>query len=196
MPKACFTRKEISIFAVKSSWSLLPLEHKYKFEQYPKFSLVRLCLCSTMSPKMFSQLSFVALLVLSPIITAVPAPKPNHTSAPASKVPAVPPPPVVSSQVTGHTSHGPFSGKPTTTGALSLSVLAPSIPALPPNPTATTYPSDGKLHDPEPAPYTPAGGLGTNGTEPVYNAKSDFDYESLVKTTRLLFNFENTSDMF
>ena len=36
------------------------------------------------------------------------------------------------------------------------------------------------LHDPEPAPYTPAGGLGTNGTEPVYNAKSDFDYESLA----------------
>lgn len=135
-----------------------------------------------MTPKMFSPLSFVALLVLSPMINAVPAPKPHYTSVPASKVPAVPPPPVVSSQVTGHTSHGPFSGTPTTTGALSLSVLAPSIPALPPNPTATTYPSDGKLHDPEPAPYTPAGGLGTNGTEPVYNAKSDFDYESLVKT--------------
>jgi len=26
----------------------------------------------------------------------------------------------------------------------------------------------------------PAGGLGTNGTEPIYNVKSDFDYESLV----------------
>jgi len=31
-----------------------------------------------------------------------------------------------------------------------------------------------------PAPYTPAGGLGTNGTLPVYNVKSDFDYESLA----------------
>ncbi len=65
-------------------------------------------------------------------------------------------------------------------GALSTTVLAASIPALPPNPTATTYPSDGKLHNPEPAPYTPAGGLGTNGTLPIYNVKSDFDYESLV----------------
>lgn len=88
--------------------------------------------------------------------------------------------PVISSQVTGPTSHGPFSGQPTTTGALSLSVLASSIPALPPNPSATTYLADGTLQDPQPAPYTPAGGLGTNGTEPVYNAKSDFDYQSLA----------------
>jgi Ferritin-like domain len=43
-----------------------------------------------------------------------------------------------------------------------------------------TYPSDGQLHDPQPAPYVPAGGGGTNGTEPVYNAKSDFDYQSLA----------------
>jgi hypothetical protein len=94
---------------------------------------------------------------------------------------AAPAPPVVASFL-GATSHGLFSGIPTTTGALSTSVLAASIPALPPNPTATTYPSDGQLHDPQPAPYTPAGGLGTNGTEPVYNVKSDFDYESLVWT--------------
>ena len=36
------------------------------------------------------------------------------------------------------------------------------------------------IDSPEPAPYTPAGGLGTNGTLPVYNVKSDFDYESLA----------------
>ena len=47
-------------------------------------------------------------------------------------------------------------------------------------PIETTYPSDGQLHGPEPAPYTPAGGLGTNGTEPVYKPQSDFDYESLA----------------
>lgn len=136
-----------------------------------------------MNLNMFSQLPFVALIVLVHVINAVPAPK-HYTTVPAASIPpAVSPPPVVSSQLTGHTSHGPYSGTPTTTGALSLSVLAPSIPALPPNPSATTYPSDGQLHDPEPAPYTPAGGLGTNGAEPVYNAKSDFDFESLVTTT-------------
>ena len=114
-------------------------------------------------------------------VSVLAAPAPQATSdVPSTTIAAAEAPPVVSSQVTGLTSHGPFSGQPTTTGALSLSVLAASIPALPPNPTATTYPSDGNLHDPQPAPYTPAGGLGTNGTEPVYNAKSDFDYESLA----------------
>ena len=123
----------------------------------------------------------VIIFALTRSAVAAPAPQPSYHDASVYRVaPHGPPPPVVSPEVTGHTSHGPFSGVPTTTGALSLSVLAASIPALPPNPTATTYPSDGKLHDPEPAPYTPAGGLGTDGTEPVYNAKSDFDYESLV----------------
>lgn len=130
---------------------------------------------------MLSQPVFTSFLLLLSAVTAVPAPQPDHASVPASSVVSAPLPPVVSPDTTGTTSHGPFSGVPTTTGALSLSVLAASIPALPPNPTATTYPSDGQLHDPEPAPYTPAGGLGTNGTEPVYNAKSDFDFESLVR---------------
>ena len=130
---------------------------------------------------MYSKPSVATILVIVPLAFAVPAPQAGYYSAPASVVvPAVPAPPVVSSQVTGVTTHGPFTGVPTTTGALTTVVLVASIPALPPNPTATTYPSDGKLHAPEPAPYTPAGGLGTNGTEPVYNAKSDFDYESLV----------------
>lgn len=124
---------------------------------------------------MFTKSFAASLLAFAPLAVAAPAPQASvYEPAP------VPAPPVRSSQVTGATSHGPFSGMPTTTGALSTTVLAASIPALPPNPTATTYPSDGKLHNPEPAPYTPAGGLGTNGTEPVYNAKSDFDYESLV----------------
>ncbi|KAI9853216.1 MAG: hypothetical protein M1824_001521 [Vezdaea acicularis] len=64
--------------------------------------------------------------------------------------------------------------------AITTSVLAPSIPALPPGPDATSYPRDGKLHAPEPAPYTPAGGLGTNGSEPVYVVQSDFDFESIA----------------
>merc|ERR1711964_476250 len=79
----------------------------------------------------------------------------------------------------GVTSHGPYSGTPTTTGALSNSPAGTAIPMLPPNPTAT-YSPDGTLHDQQPIPYTPAGGLGTNGTEPVYRVQSDFDYQSIL----------------
>lgn len=82
--------------------------------------------------------------------------------------------------VTNVTSHGPYTGPPpTTTGALSTSVLASSIPALPAESSKYDYPADGDLHADEPAPYTPAGGLGTNGTEPVYRVQSDFDYQSI-----------------
>lgn len=86
----------------------------------------------------------------------------------------------VSSIPTGATSHGPYSGTPTTTGAVSFSPTAASIAPLPPNPTATYYNTDGELTEPQPAPYTPAGGLGTNGTEPRYMVESDFDYESIM----------------
>ncbi|KAI1809707.1 hypothetical protein GGS20DRAFT_264391 [Poronia punctata] len=83
--------------------------------------------------------------------------------------------------VTNVTSHGPYTGPPpTTTGALSTTVLATAIPHLPPEPYKLQYPADGKLHAPEPAPYTPAGGLGTNGSEPVYRVQSDFDYQSIA----------------
>ncbi|GAO18900.1 uncharacterized protein UV8b_02774 [Ustilaginoidea virens] len=82
---------------------------------------------------------------------------------------------------TNVTSHGPYTGPPaTTTGALSTTVLAPSIPALPPAEDAFRYPADGKLHAPQPAPYTPNGGIGTNGSAPVYRVQSDFDYQSLA----------------
>lgn len=89
-------------------------------------------------------------------------------------------PPRVSSNVTGPTSHGPYSGTATTTGAVSNQVLASSIPALPPNPTATYYNADGVLLNPQPAPYTPNGGLGTNGSQPRYMVESDFDFESIA----------------
>jgi hypothetical protein len=91
----------------------------------------------------------------------------------------VPAPPVVSSQVTGKTSRGAYSGlAPTTTGALSLNVQAASIAPVPALPL--TYPSDGQLHSNQPAPYVPYGGLGTNGTPSEYVMKSDFDYESIA----------------
>lgn len=77
--------------------------------------------------------------------------------------------------------HTSFHGTPTVSGALNgTSTIAMSISSLSVAPEATTYPSDGKLHDAQPAPFVPAGGVGTNGTTPVYNAKSDFDFQSLV----------------
>lgn len=83
--------------------------------------------------------------------------------------------------VTNVTSHGPYDGpSPSTTGALSTSVVAPSVPALPPPDDAFNYPADGQLHGDQPAPYTPSGGLGTNGSAPVYRVQSDFDYQSLA----------------
>jgi hypothetical protein len=106
----------------------------------------------------------------------------SYAGIPASEIPgatnAVPP--VISSQVTGHTSHGPFSGTPTTTGAISNSPAGTTIPMLPPNPTALVYNPNGTLNNQEPIPYQPAGGLGTNGTEPVYRVQSDFDYQSVL----------------
>jgi len=85
-----------------------------------------------------------------------------------------------SSMPTGATSHGPFSGQPTTTGAVSNAPINATIPALPPNPTATYYNTNGQLQHREPIPYTPAGGLGTNGSLPRYMVNSDFDYESIT----------------
>ncbi|KAJ5101833.1 hypothetical protein NUU61_004055 [Penicillium alfredii] len=76
--------------------------------------------------------------------------------------------------------HTSFIGTPTTTGALTASSVGSGIPTGSVAPAATSYPSDGKLHSAQPAPFVPAGGVGTNGTIPVYNAKSDFDYESLA----------------
>lgn len=68
----------------------------------------------------------------------------------------------------------------TTTGAVESVVTATAIPVLPPGPDATSYVNlDGKLQADQPAPYTPAGGLDTNGSEPVYTVQSDFDFESL-----------------
>jgi len=102
-------------------------------------------------------------------------------AAPAPQAPTKVAPPRISSNPTGVTSHGPFSGIPTTTGAVkALTTLAMSIDPLPPNPTATYYNTNGKLLNPAPAPYTPNGGLGTNGTLPRYMVNSDFDFESIA----------------
>ncbi|KAF2398334.1 hypothetical protein EJ06DRAFT_103833 [Trichodelitschia bisporula] len=102
------------------------------------------------------------------------------SQVPADPTPIVPGPPRRSSDVTGATSHGPYSGTPTTTGAVSNTVTGSTIPALPPNPTATYYNPNGLLQHAQPAPYVPFGGLGTNGTQPRYMVNSDFDFESIA----------------
>ncbi|KAJ5246559.1 Protein rds1 [Penicillium chermesinum] len=76
--------------------------------------------------------------------------------------------------------HSSYTGSASTTGALTASSIGKGISEVSIAPSATTYPSDGKLHNPEPAPYVPAGGVGTSGSIPVYNVRSDFDYESLA----------------
>mgnify|MGYP002620721529 CR=1 FL=1 len=123
--------------------------------------------------KLSAGLVLLSLVGHSLSVPVVSSPTTTFTSAAAFTPPVRP--------HTNVTSHGPFTGpSPTTTGALSTSVLSPSIPALPPPPGAFDYPSDGELHAPLPAPYTPSGGIGTNGSEPVYRMLTDFDYESIA----------------
>ncbi|KAI1073542.1 ferritin-like domain-containing protein [Whalleya microplaca] len=115
-------------------------------------------------------LAFVSQSIAVPVVSE---PTTTITSEAATTLEPLP--------VTNVTSHGSYTGPPaTTTGALSTSVAAPSVAALPPEEYKLQYPADGKLHQTQPAPYTPGGGLGTNGTEPVYRVISDFDYESVA----------------
>ncbi|EEP77545.1 conserved hypothetical protein [Uncinocarpus reesii 1704] len=92
----------------------------------------------------------------------------------------VPATPSVVSGVSLPRGTGPWTGVPTATGALTGTVRGTAITPRPAPPEATRYPSDGMLHDTQPAPYIPAGGLGTNGTAPVYNVRSDYDYQSIA----------------
>ncbi|GAB7348851.1 hypothetical protein MBLNU459_g7556t1 [Dothideomycetes sp. NU459] len=103
----------------------------------------------------------------------------HHTTAPSGTESGAAPP-LRSNLVTGSTSHGPYNGVPTTTGAVTTATAGLTVGTLPLNPTATYYNTNGKLQHVEPAPYTPAGGLGTNGSLPRYMVGSDFDYESIT----------------
>ena len=141
--------------------------------------------------------SFVAV-ILATASTAYAAPAPQvagggsgspSTFGPDSQISAAPQSaagpdyPVVVGQ-NGYftaTYHGPYSGSATTTGAVDgPTTLAESVAPLPLNPTATYYNDDGVPQKPFPAPYTPAGGLGTNGSLPRYMVESDFDFESIA----------------
>lgn len=141
---------------------------------------------------MFTRTAIVAVLALAPAILGAPAPQVTEPASfgPDSQVSyqpqstAGPDYPLAEDLGDGYTSatyHGPYTGTPTTTGAVQgPTTLAASIAPLPLNPTATYYNTGGKPINPFPAPFTPAGGLGTNGTLPRYMVNSDFDYESIA----------------
>lgn len=121
------------------------------------------------------------LLALASPALAVPVLEERYVSIPTTTITSDAATTASQVPVTDVTSHGAYNGSsPSTTGALSTSVLASSVPALPANPAKYTYPADGALHANEPAPYTPAGGQGTNGSAPVYRVQSDFDYQSIA----------------
>ncbi len=140
---------------------------------------------------MFTHPIAAAVLAVAPAVFAAPAPQvtsfgPDSQVSYAPQSTAGPDYPIVVEQ-NGYTSasfHGPYTGTPTTTGAVpGPTTLAASIDPKPPNPTATYYNSAGVPLNPFPAPYTPAGGLGTNGTLPRYMVNSDFDFESIALGT-------------
>jgi len=140
---------------------------------------------------MYSHATIAAILAVAPAIFAAPAPQVTAPASfgPDSQVPyqaqstAGPDYPVAVEEngYTSATYHGPYTGTPTTTGAVDgPTTLAASIPTLPLNPTATYYNANGIPKNAFPAPYTPAGGLGTNGSLPRYMVNSDFDFESIA----------------
>jgi len=88
---------------------------------------------------------------------AVSTPTATTTLGPYAPVGYVPPlPTLVTSATTDITSHGPYSGTPTTTGHEHASAtLSATISPLPK--TATYYNANGKLTGPEVIPYQPSG---------------------------------------
>jgi hypothetical protein len=132
--------------------------------------------------------SFLSVAVLAGAACAAPVERQAQSFGPDSQISAQVPTPTVGYPVVvyenGYTSapyHGPYNGTATVTGAANgPETLAASIAPGPPNPTATYYNSAGVPLNPMPAPYTPAGGLGTNGTLPRYMVESDFDFESIA----------------
>ncbi|KAK4507057.1 hypothetical protein PRZ48_000791 [Zasmidium cellare] len=87
-------------------------------------------------------------------------------------------PSLFTTATTDITSHGPYEGTPTTTGAeQAYATLSATISPLPK--TATYYNDNGKLQQPEVIPYQPFGGKGYDQV-PVYQVESDHDFESLA----------------
>lgn len=97
---------------------------------------------------------FAAAAAAPAFISQIPA---IYTTPPTWPSEAGAAPPRRSSDVTGVTSHGPFSGTATTTGAeqapTTLSFTMPAVPV----PTQDYYNADGKLKAPAQMPFLPGG---------------------------------------
>jgi hypothetical protein len=103
----------------------------------------------------------LALLALGGLAAAAPRPATDipaiETTAPRGTEPGAAPT-RVSPDPTGPTTHGPYSGTATTTGAEKApTTIALSIDSPPPAPTHSYYNANGKLSAPAPLPYTPGG---------------------------------------
>ncbi|KAF9889584.1 hypothetical protein FE257_007092 [Aspergillus nanangensis] len=116
----------------------------------------------------------IALSWLAWLSCSLALPRGNGTRPGSSSAPSV----VVYPTSLPHTR---FSGRPSTTGAVSILPIGTGIPSnVGVSPTATSYPSNGQLNSPQPGPFIPAGGAGTSGQTPVYRPQSDFDFQSLA----------------
>ncbi|KAH0612944.1 uncharacterized protein H6S33_009324 [Morchella sextelata] len=82
---------------------------------------------------------------------------------------------IATPMVAGASGASPVSSVDPRSATGTPGVIPPGNPPEPHNP----YPNTGNLTQPETAPYVPAGGINTNGTPPVYQALSDFDWQSI-----------------
>jgi hypothetical protein len=104
----------------------------------------------------------LAIFALSGLVAAAPRPATDIpaivTAPPRGSEPGAAPTRVTSNP-TGPTTHGPYSGQPTTTGQKKAptTLLEKFDGPATPNPTATYYNPDGELRAPAQLPFVPGG---------------------------------------
>jgi hypothetical protein len=103
--------------------------------------------------KAFPLLVLVASAAAAPAVTQVNA---IFTTVPLGTQPGAAPP-LVTSATTDITTHGPWSGTPTTVGQEQAPATLSATLPVKPNPTATYYNTNGKLTQPELVPFMPGG---------------------------------------
>jgi hypothetical protein len=107
-------------------------------------------------------LRIVAFVALSGLVVAAPRPATDIpaiiTAPPRGSEPGAAPTRVISDP-TGSTTHGTYSGEPTTMGQKKAptTLLDKFDGPATPNPTATYYNSDGELRAPAQLPFVPGG---------------------------------------
>jgi hypothetical protein len=105
--------------------------------------------------KIISVVSFAALAAAVPFVS-VSQINAIYTTFPSGTQPGAAPP-LVTSATTEITTHGPWSGTPTTVGPEQAPTTISATLSVKPNPTATYYNPNGKLGGPEQIPFLPSG---------------------------------------